>query len=79
MIEPTFVQNYEDDTYTVSHICSCGRKTEAVVSGPALFRYRSGAFVQDAFPNLTAGEREALFVTGICVRCWNDMFGDDDE
>jgi len=78
MIEPTFVNNY-DDTYTVSNICSCGHTTTANVPAPSVFRWRQGAFVQIAFPNLTADEREALFVSGICADCWNDMFPPEDD
>lgn len=35
--------------------------------------WRRGAFVQDAFPNLTPGERE-LFISGTCETCFDRMF-----
>ena len=38
--------------------------------------YAAGAFVQDAFPNLTAGEREFI-MTGITPTEWDEVFGDD--
>jgi len=37
-------------------------------------KYNSGAFVQDAFPNLTADEREFI-LTGITPTEWDSMFG----
>lgn len=77
MIEPTFVNNY-DDTYTVSSICACGATTTATVPAPAVFQWRQGAFVQNAFPMLSPDEREALFVTGTCAGCWDSMFGEDE-
>lgn len=77
MIQPTVTDNY-NDSYTVSSRCACGTKTEATVPGPALFRYNQGAFVQDAFPMLSIGQREALFISGTCATCWDAIFGDED-
>jgi hypothetical protein len=37
---------------------------------------RDGWFVQDAFPFLSAGEREML-ITGTHPECWDAMMGDD--
>lgn len=39
--------------------------------------YVSGAFVQDAFPQLNAGEREFI-VTGITPEEWAEVFGEDE-
>jgi hypothetical protein len=36
--------------------------------------YEQGALVQDAFPNLSAGEREFI-KTGITEEAWAAMFG----
>lgn len=79
MIEPTWTENHTEGTYTASQVCMCGRTTTATVEGSDLFRFRQGSFVQDAFPYLTDAEREALFISGICGVCWDDMFGDDEE
>jgi hypothetical protein len=40
--------------------------------------YEKGAFIQDAFPTLTAGEREQL-MTGTHPECWNEIFSDDES
>ena len=77
MNEPTWTQNHLAGTYTASARCYCGRVTTATVQASDLFRYRQGAFVQDAFPYLSTDEREALFMTGTCASCWDDMFLDE--
>lgn len=81
MIEPFFTENHAEGTYTASTSCQmgCGHVTTATVEGYDLFRYRQGAFVQDAFPYLSAATREALFVSGVCAVCWHNMFGDDED
>lgn len=40
--------------------------------------YESGAHVQDAFPGMTADQREQL-ITGYCGPCWDIAMGADDE
>lgn len=40
-------------------------------------RYNNGALVQDAFPNLTASEREFI-LTGMTDAEWDYMFSDDE-
>lgn len=78
MIEPTWTENYVTGSYTATQICACGQETRATVAGAELFRFRQGAHVQDAFPHLTADQREALFISGICGTCWDNLFGDED-
>lgn len=43
-----------------------------------LFLWQSGMKVQDAFPDLSADDRERL-ISGICPECWGKMFGDDSD
>ena len=68
-----FTSNH-DGTYTARSLCSCGRTTEANVSSVGVFAYNRGAHAQSAFPELSAGQREALFISGTCDDCWNAMF-----
>ena len=79
MNEPTFENQY-DGSYRVSQLCTsgCGITTEATVTSAAVFAWRQGAFAQDAFPELSADEREALFISGICSTCWNYLFPGSD-
>lgn len=37
-----------------------------------------GVLIQDAFPTLSATERETL-ISGICPDCQDDIFSDEDE
>jgi hypothetical protein len=39
--------------------------------------WQSGAFVQDAFPNMPKEWREML-ISSTCPSCWNDMFKEED-
>jgi hypothetical protein len=41
-------------------------------------RWQSGTMIQDAFPTLTAGEREFL-MTGIHPDEWAERFGSDED
>lgn len=61
----------------------CGRESILTVAEADFEAWQAGAFVQDAFPYLTAGEREML-ISGTCPTCWDEMFvemfrGDDPE
>lgn len=73
-----FVDNL-DGTVTVSRLCGCGEKTIAIVTNVELVAYKNGAFVQQAFPSLTAEQRESLFMSGMCATCWDNLFADEDE
>lgn len=42
------------------------------------YAWQSGKLAQDAFPYLTAEEREML-ISGICSDCWDKMFGEEEE
>lgn len=56
----------------------CGHVNEITVNEDDYFNWDDGALVQDAFPYLTAEERECL-ISHICPICWNKTFGDIDE
>lgn len=65
--------------YIVTTICPfCGHAHEVAVSEADFWDWQDGALVQDAFPYLTADEREML-VSGICPDCWEQTFGGSDE
>jgi hypothetical protein len=40
--------------------------------------YKNGEFAQDAFPFLSADEREQI-ISGTHPKCWAEMFGTDGE
>lgn len=51
----------------------CGRANFIEVNEIDYLDYDDGMKVQDAFPYLSADEREML-ISGICPDCWNKMF-----
>ena len=61
---------------TVCPMCSAETKIEVSVAGHK--KWVDGAYIQDALPELSANEREAL-ITGICSSCWTDMFGEEEN
>lgn len=44
----------------------------------AVTAWWAGEFIQDAFPMLTADEREWL-MSGYCPRCWDEMFPPEED
>lgn len=56
----------------------CGNFFSVAVREEDYIRYQEGALVQNAFPYLTATEREAL-VSGMCPACQNTYFGEEYE
>ena len=53
----------------------CGVVSVVECREAGLVLYQAGACIQDAFPDLSADDRE-LLKTGICPQCWNDTFGE---
>ena len=56
----------------------CGHANEIAVNESDYWDWQDGELVQNAFPYLSADEREAL-ISGICPKCWDSMFGQSDE
>lgn len=56
----------------------CGETSLVEVPEEGYKRYREGAFVQDAFPELSVGERETI-ISGSHSKCFDDAFGEDDD
>lgn len=56
----------------------CGKAHEIYVNDIDYLDWQDGMLVQEAFPYLSADEREML-ISGICKECWESMFGSDDE
>lgn len=63
-------------------VCECTKchKSEIItVDGPDLFKYNQGAHAQEAFPELSAAQREMLCVSAFCGPCWDKTFAENDE
>lgn len=57
----------------------CGKQSKHLVDEDAYADWKSRKkLIQDAFPQMSADEREEL-KTGICKKCWDSMFSDDQE
>ncbi len=52
----------------------CNRSWAVEVNQTDLERYEDGALVQNAFPYLTATERECI-ISGMCPACQDKIFG----
>ena len=58
----------------VGRVCPfCGNYHRVVVKEEDYWAYEDGELIQNAFPYLTADERE-IIKTGICPDCWDNMF-----
>ena len=55
----------------------CGKSGHIDVSYAGFKRYEKGAMAQDAFPDLSADEREQI-ISGTHPECWNKIFGDEE-
>lgn len=57
----------------------CGHANEIAVNEEDYYDWSfDGVLVQDAFPYLSADEREML-ISGICPKCWNKLFSEEEE
>ncbi len=53
----------------------CGEEHFIFANVEDVWAWEDGELVQNAFPYLSADEREIL-ISGICPECWAKMFGD---
>jgi hypothetical protein len=57
----------------------CDHVVEIPVTEDELLRWNSYKnSVQEQFPNLAPELRE-MFISGICPKCWNDLFPPEEE
>lgn len=73
-----YANGHEDGYIAVVKCPFCGAFSRVRISTAGLFRWNQGALVQDAFPNLSADDREIL-ISGICRKCQEGVFGGGDE
>lgn len=65
---------FNDAVYVGRECPFCGEYHEVMVSETDYWNWESGELAQNAFPYLTAEEREIL-ISGICPDCWGKIFG----
>jgi hypothetical protein len=56
----------------------CGHANEIEVNEADYWDWQDGELAQNAFPYLSADEREML-ISGICPKCWAKTFGEEEE
>lgn len=56
----------------------CGKQETLTVTREGLVAWRDqNAMIQEAFPDLSADQRE-LLVTGYCPKCWDEDTGEEE-
>ena len=66
-----------NDVFHISITCrTCKTEYLMDVESADVDKRNKGALIQDAFPYLSADERE-LFITQMCGKCYDKMFRDD--
>lgn len=76
----TYVEKHDNGqhVYAFTGPCIVTKKMVTVeVPAAGLFAYCQGAFIQNAFPNLSADDREFL-MSGISAKGWALKFGGDE-
>ena len=61
-----------------SIISGIKRDMDLPVTQEQYYRYKSGWYVQDAFPNLSDDEREFI-ISGVTAEEWSNTFGDEEQ
>ncbi len=56
----------------------CSQEQEIIAPVAGLMAWEEGAFIQDALPELSAGDREML-ISQTCDDCWQLMFGEPED
>ena len=67
------------DVITIAKQCPfCGKEYTFEVPAEGYYEYMMGALVQNAFPTISATEREH-FVSGLCAECQEKIFGAEED
>lgn len=64
--------------YTTPACIKCKKNSLVDVPLAGLRKWQGGSLIQEAFPTLSADEREVL-MTGIHPQCWDDIFGGEED
>ena len=68
----------EPETMEVLTMCPKCQDTKAFdLDYDDYLRWQTGELIQKIFPNISAEDRERL-ITGICPKCWDEMFKEDE-
>ena len=56
----------------------CNEAKDLTVNIEGFIAWQGGELIQNALPELDADQRE-LLISGICPKCWEQMFPSDEE
>jgi len=74
-----YYETYDPHAYTFRAECIwCGTPRPTTLPAEQLFQYRQGAHVQDAFPEMSADDREFI-ISGVCPTCFDTLREDEPE
>lgn len=72
-------KNAQDKTECLVHFPDCvfcGKEIPSMwVNWEAHDKWRSGALIQECFPEMSATDRE-IFISGMCPACQKEVFGE---
>jgi len=75
MIQDANITTNDNNTITISKRCLYTKKQYSVtISRDEYDKWLSGERIQNAMPNISAGDREFL-ISGISPEGWRQMFG----
>lgn len=77
----TYEEEFKDGVHVYIFTGKCiktGKPYSVRVPGPGLYKYNQGAYIQDAFPEMSADDREFL-MSGLSPEGWALAFCKDDE
>lgn len=78
-LRPYNVRKVDEGTYALMRKCPfCPTISEVVVEAQGLWDYEHGVMLQNAFPDLSADEREVI-LTGICTPCYDSITDEDED
>lgn len=75
-----YTETHEGNSHLYVYTGPCvvtGKLVTVEVPADGLFAYRQGAFIQDAFPDLSKDEREFL-MSGISKEGWDKTFKEEE-
>ena len=56
----------------------CQALVRVALPTAGFYNWQKGALIQNAMPEVSTDTREFL-ISGICPKCWERMFGEEDE
>lgn len=76
-----YTETFENGKHLYVYTGPCvvtGKPVTVKLPAEGLFAYRSGKFIQDAFPTLNKDEREFL-ISGMSKEAWDATFSEEDN